>query len=136
MLHVHKQLLLQSGKIAKSFQEQPASKTHIGSNTGLGGEGEQRADLTSLLATLICCFFTFLLPGLLTPPQRYSLGLDRTTELLARGRSPCWRLEGQLLPISQYSMLQRAVAKLGRLTIPFARALAPFQAILSGLIVW
>lgn len=30
----------------------------------------------------------------------------------------------------------RAVAELGCLTVSFARALAPFQAILSGLIVW
>lgn len=101
------------------------------------GEGEQSTDLTLLLATLIRCPLAFP-PCLLTPPQRQPLEQGHTTELLAWGKSPHWRLkqEGQLLPISQYSTLQRAVAKLGCLTVSFARALAPFQAILSGLIVW
>lgn len=34
-LYVHEQLLLQSGQIAKAFQEQPAAETRSGRNTGL-----------------------------------------------------------------------------------------------------
>lgn len=131
-LYVHEQLPLQSGQIAKAFQEQLAAKTRSGRNTGL----EVRENREQILHCSLPPWFVA--PWHYPPPQRQSLGQGHTTELLAWGKSPCWRLqqEGQSLPISQYSMLQRTVAKFGRLTVSFARALAPFQAILSGLIVW
>lgn len=101
------------------------------------GEGEQRTDLTLLLATLMFCPLAFS-PMSSDTSSKTVPGVGPHHRPLSKGvKTPCWRLkqEGLLLPIPQYSMLQRAVAKLGRPTV-LQEQLAPFQAILSGLIVW